>query len=124
MKIDITPSELKSIIKSYEVELANLDKQYSDLEEKLYTYMLYIKTSEEDEKKKLNISKRMVKIESRLTCLKMVYKDLLGQMRFAYWKNGFNGIRDQYRPNDLSIEDAVELLNELESLKERSLKHD
>lgn len=28
MKIDIKPSELKAIIKSYEVELENLNKQY------------------------------------------------------------------------------------------------
>lgn len=32
MKIDIKPSELKALIKSYEVELENLDKQYWDLE--------------------------------------------------------------------------------------------
>lgn len=52
MKIDITPNELKSIITSYEKELAKLNIRYSELEEGYYNYMTYMEMREENKKGK------------------------------------------------------------------------
>ena len=118
MKFDITPNELKSIITSYEKELTKLDIQYSKLEEGYYDYMTYMEMREENKKERIDISKRMFKIEPRMKYLRRVYKDLLDQLRFADFVNGCNGVRDYCKSNDLSEEDLAELLDELESRKE------
>lgn len=52
MKIDIKPSELKAIIKSYEVELENLNKQYWDLENVYCDYIQYMSIHNERTDKK------------------------------------------------------------------------
>lgn len=115
MKIDITPNELKSVITSYEKELTELDIRYSELEEGYYDYMTYMEMREENKKERIDISKRMFKIEPRLKYLKIVYKDLLGGLRIAYFGKGCNGIRNYCKLNDLSEEDIAELLDELKS---------
>lgn len=115
MKIDITPNELKSIITAYEKELANLDKRYSVLEEGYYDYMTYMEMREQNKKERIDISKRMFKIEPRMKCLRKVYKDLLNDIRTADFVKGCNGVRNYCKLNDLSEEDVAELLDELES---------
>lgn len=115
MKIDITPNELKSIITSYEKELANLDIQYSNLEEGYWNYIEYMEMREENKKKRIDISKRMFKIEPRMKCLRKLYKDLLNDVRTADSVKGCNGVRNYCKLNDLSEEDMAELLDELES---------
>lgn len=115
MKIDITPNELKSIITAYEKELADLNIQYSTLDEGYWNYITYVKMQEEDKKKRIDIAKRMVKIEPRMKCLRKVYKDLLNGIRTADFVKGCNGVRNYCKFNDLSEEDMAELLDELES---------
>lgn len=115
MKIDITPSELKRIINAYQAELDKLDIRYSQLEEGYYDYMTYMRMREENKKERIDISKRMFKIEPRLKYLKIVYKDLLGGLRIAYFDKGCNGTRNYCKVNDLSEEDVAELLDELKS---------
>lgn len=115
MKIDITPNELKSIITAYEKELIELDKRYSVLEEGYYDYITYMEMREENKKERIDISKRMFKIEPRLKCLRKLYKDLLNGIRTSDFVKGCNGVRNYCKLNDLSEEDVAELLDELES---------
>lgn len=122
MKIDITPNELKSIITAYKKELTELNIRYSELEEgysKLneghYGIITYMKMREENQKKRIKVSKRMFKIEPRMKCLRKLYKDLLNGVRTSDFVEGCNGVRNYCKLNDLSEEDVAELLDELES---------
>lgn len=119
MKIDIKPSELKSIIKSYEVELENLNKQYWDLENVYTGYIQYMAIHDERTEKKVEVSKRINKIKPRLAHLKATYESLINDVNLVYYIDGINGIRRKAKVyEDMTIDDAAELLDEIESRKE------
>lgn len=123
MKIDIKPSELKAIIKSYEVELENLDKQYWVLENVYYDYMQYMSIHNERTDKKVEVSKRINEIKPRLAHLKATYESL-NDVRLAYHIDGANGIRRKSQVyEDMTMDDAAELLDEIESRKEAKGGH-
>lgn len=124
MKIDIKPSELKAIIKSYEVELENLDKQYWVLENVYYDYMQYMSIHNERTDKKVEVSKRINEIKPRLAHLKATYESLINDVRLAYHIDGANGIRRKSQVyEDMTMDDAAELLDEIESRKEAKSGH-
>lgn len=124
MKIDIKPSELKAIIKSYEVELENLDKQYWVLENVYYDYMQYMSIHDERTDKKVEVSKRINEIKPRLAHLKATYESLINDVRLAYHIDGANGIRRKSQVyEDMTMDDAAELLDEIESRKEAKGGH-
>lgn len=124
MKIDIKPSELKAIIKSYEVELENLDKQYWVLENVYYDYMQYMSIHDERTEKKVEVSKRINEIKPRLAHLKATYESLINDVRLAYHIDGANGIRRKSQVyEDMTMDDAAELLDEIESRKEAKGGH-
>ena len=124
MKIDIKPSELKAIIKSYEVELENLDKQYWDLENVYYDYIQYMSIHNERTDKKVEVSKRINEIKPRLAHLKATYESLINDVRLAYYIDGANGIRRKSQVyEDMTMDDAAELLDEIESRKEAKGGH-
>lgn len=119
MKIDIKPSELKAIIKSYEVELENLNKQYWVLENVYYDYIQYMSIHNERMDKKVEVSKRINEIKPRLAHLKATYESLINDVRLVYYIDGANGIRRKSQVyEDMTIDDAAELLDEIESRKE------
>nr|UVX65435.1 MAG: hypothetical protein [Bacteriophage sp.] len=124
MKIDIKPSELKAIIKSYEVELENLDKQYWDLENVYYDYIQYMSIHNERTDKKVEASKRINEIKPRLAHLKATYESLINDVRLVYYIDGANVIRRNCQIyEDMTIDDAAELLDEIESRKEAKGGH-
>ena len=119
MKIDIKPSELKVIIKSYEVELENLNKQYWVLENVYYDYIQYMAIHDERTDKKVEVSKRINEIKPRLAHLKATYESLINDVNLVYYIDGINGIRRIAKVyEDMTIYDAAELLDEIESRKE------
>ena len=124
MKIDIKPSELKAIIKSYEVELENLNKQYWVLENVYYDYIEYMSIHDERTDKKVEVSKRINEIKPRLAHLKATYESLINDVRLAYHIDGANGIRRKSQVyEDMTMDDAAELLDEIESRKEAKGEH-
>ncbi len=124
MKIDIKPSELKAIIKSYEVELENLDKQYWDLENVYYDYIQYMSIHNERTDKKVEVSKRINEIKPRLAHLKATYESLINDVRLVYYIDDANVIRRKCQVyEDMTIDDAAELLDEIESRKEAKGGH-
>lgn len=124
MKIDIKPSEFKAIIKSYEVELENLNKQYWVLENVYYDYMQYMSIHDERTDKKVEVSKRINEIKPRLAHLKATYESLINDVRLVYHIDGANGIRRKSQVyEDMTIDDAAELLDEIESRKEAKVGH-
>lgn len=124
MKIDIKPSELKAIIKSYEVELENLNKQYWVLENVYYDYIQYMSIHNERTDKKVEVSKRINEIKPRLAHLKATYESLINDVRLAYYIDGANGIRRKSQVyEDMTMDDAAELLDEIESRKEAKGEH-
>lgn len=124
MKIDIKPSELKAIIKSYEVELENLNEQYWALENVYYNYIQYMSIYDERMDKKVEVSKRINEIKSRLAHLKATYESLINDVRLVYHIDGANGIRRKSQVyEDMTIDDAAELLDEIESRKEAKSEH-
>lgn len=119
MKIDIKPTELKAIIKSYEVELENLNKQYWDLENVYCDYIQYMAIHDERTEKKVEVSKRINEIKPRLAHLKATYESLINDVNLVYYIDGINGIRRKAKVyEDMTIDDAAELLDEIESRKE------
>lgn len=124
MKIDIKPSELKAIIKSYEVELENLNKQYWVLENVYYDYIQYMSIHNERMDKKVEVSKRINEIKPRLAHLKATYESLINDVRLVYHIDGANGIRRKSKVyEDMTMDDAAELLDEIESRKEAKGGH-
>lgn len=124
MKIDIKPSELKAIIKSYEVELENLNKQYWVLENVYSDYIQYVSIYNERMDKKVEVSKRINEIKPRLAHLKATYESLINDVRLVYPIYGVNGIRRKSQVyEDMTIDDAAELLDEIESRKEAKGGH-
>lgn len=124
MKIDIKPSELKAIIKSYEVELENCNKQYWVLENVYYDYIQYMSIHDERTDKKVEVSKRINEIKPRLAHLKATYESLINDVRLAYHIDGANGIRRKSQVyEDMTMDDAAELLDEIESRKEAKGEH-
>lgn len=124
MKIDIKPSELKAIIKSYEVELENLNKQYWVLENVYSDYIQYMSIHDERTDKKVEVSKRINEIKPRLAHLKATYESLINDVRLVYHIDGANGIRRKSQVyEDMTIDDAAELLDEIESRKEAKGGH-
>lgn len=124
MKIDIKPSEFKAIIKSYEVELENLNKQYWVLENVYYDYMQYMSIHDERTDKKVEVSKRINEIKPRLAHLKATYESLINDVKLVYHIDGANGIRRKCQVyEDMTMDDAAELLDEIESRKEAKGGH-
>lgn len=124
MKIDIKPSEFKAIIKSYEVELENLNKQYWVLENVYYDYMQYMSIHDERTDKKVEVSKRINEIKPRLAHLKATYESLINDVKLVYHIDGANGIRRKSQVyDDMTMDDAAELLDEIESRKEAKGGH-
>lgn len=124
MKIDIKPSELKAIIKSYEVELENLNKQYWVLENVYYDYIQYMSIHNERMDKKVEVSKRINEIKPLLAHLKATYESLINDVRLVYHIDGANGIRRKSQVyEDMTMDDAAELLDEIESRKEAKGGH-
>lgn len=124
MKIDIKPSEFKAIIKSYEAELENLNKQYWSLENVYYDYMQYMSIHDERTDKKVEVSKRINEIKPRLAHLKATYESLINDVRLVYHIDGANGIRRKSQVyEDMTMDDAAELLDEIESRKEAKGGH-
>lgn len=124
MKIDIKPSELKAIIKSYEVELENLNKQYWVLENVYSDYIQYMSIYDERMDKKVEVSKRINEIKPRLAHLKATYESLINDVRLVYHIHGANGIRRKSQVyEDMTMDDAAELLDEIESRKEAKGGH-
>lgn len=124
MKIDIKPSELKALIKSYEVELENLNKQYWALENVYYDYIQYMSIHDERMDKKVEASKRINEIKPRLAHLKATYESLINDVRLTYHIDGANGIRRKSQVyEDMTMDDAAELLDEIESRKEAKGEH-
>lgn len=124
MKIDIKPSELKAIIKSYEVELENLNKQYWTLENVYSDYIQYMSIYDERMDKKVEVSKRINEIKPRVAHLKATYESLINDVRLVYHIDGANGIRRKSQVyEDMTIDDAAELLDEIESRKEAKNEH-
>lgn len=81
MKVDLTPSEVKRLIKDYETEQLKLSKEYSELEEKCLSYQAYTKLDRHYKRLMYNISSRMLMIGSRLKYLKTLYEDRANCMR-------------------------------------------
>lgn len=124
MKIVIKPSELKAIIKNYEVELENLNKQYWNLENVYCDYIQYMAIYDERMDKKVEVSKRINEIKPRLAHLKATYESLINDVRLVYHIDGVNGIRRKSQVyEDMTIDDAAELLDEIESRKEAKSEH-
>lgn len=124
MKIDIKPSEFKAIIKSYEVELENLNKQYWVLENVYSDYIQYMSIHDERTDKKVEVSKRINEIKPRLAHLKAAYESLINDVRLVYHIDGANGIRRKSQVyEDMTMDDAAELLDEIESRKEAKGGH-
>lgn len=124
MKINIKPSELKAIIKSYEVELENLNKQYWVLENVYSDYIQYMSIYDERMDKKVEVSKRINEIKPRLAHLKATYESLINDVRLVYHIYGANGIRRKSQVyEDMTMDDAAELLDEIESRKEAKGGH-
>lgn len=124
MKIDIKPSELKAIIKSYGVELENLNKQYWVLENVYSDYIQYMSIHDERMDKKVEVSKRINEIKPRLAHLKATYESLINDVRLVYHIDGANGIRRKFQVyEDMTMDDAAELLDEIESRKEAKGGH-
>lgn len=124
MKIDIKPSEFKAIIKSYEVELENLNKQYWVLENVYYDYMQYMSIHDERTDKKVEVSKRINEIKPRLAHLKATYESLINDVKLVYHIDGANDIRRKSQVyDDMTMDDAAELLDEIESRKEAKGGH-
>lgn len=77
MKIDITPSELKDLIKMHETEKKQAIKQYEQFEDAFYTYQ----TDEQYEKKMLDLAKRIKEFDLRIIYLKRVFDDCIRGMK-------------------------------------------
>lgn len=110
MKIDITPNELKDLIKLHETEKKQAIKQYEQFEDAFYTYQ----TDEQYEKKMLDLAKRIKELDLRIIYLKRVLDDRIrGVKKLLNNLYGINGVG-----NDLSIKDICEFMNELDYNKE------
>lgn len=107
MNVDITPSELKDLIKLHEVEKKQAIKQYEKFEDAFYTYQ----TDEQYEKKMLDLAKRIYELDLRIVYLKRVLDDRVKRtkkvLNHIY---GMNGVI-----LDLSLKDIIELTNEIDS---------
>lgn len=110
MKIDLTPSELKDLIKLHETEKKQAIKQYEKFEDAFYTYQ----TDEQYEKKMLDLAKRIKELDLRIIYLKRVFDDCIrGMKKLLNGLYGVNGVG-----NDLSIKDICEFMNEVDYNKE------
>lgn len=112
MNIDITPSELKDLIKLHEVEKKQVVKQYEKLEDSfLFSNQTYRKIDEQREKKMLDLAKRIYELDLRIVYLKRVLDDRVKRtkkvLNHIY---GVNGVIF-----DLSLKDIIELTNEIDS---------
>lgn len=90
MKVDLTPNEVKRLIKDYETEQLQLAKEYSKLKEKCLSYQAYIKLDGHCEHLMYDISSRMLMIGSRLKYLKTLYEDRANCMRVLNDNFGVN----------------------------------
>ena len=111
MKIDITPSELKDLIKLHEVEKKQVVKQYEKFEDSFFNNQTYRKIDEQREKKMLDLAKRIYELDLRIVYLKRVLDDRVERtkkvLNHIY---GMNGVI-----LDLSLKDIIELTNEIDS---------
>lgn len=111
MNVDITPSELKDLIKLHEVEKKQVVKQYKQLEDVFFSNQTYRKIDEQREKKMLDLAKRIYELDLRIVYLKRVLDDRVKRakkvLNHIY---GVNGVM-----LDLSLRDIIELTNEIDS---------
>lgn len=111
MNVDITPSELKDLIKLHEVEKKQVVKQYEQLEDLFFNHQTYRKIDEQREKKMLDLAKRIYELDLRIVYLKRVLDDRVKRtkkvLNHIY---GMNGVI-----LDLSLKDIIELTNEIDS---------
>lgn len=111
MNVDITPSELKDLIKLHEVEKKQVVKQYEKLEDSFFNNQTYRKIDEQREKKMLDLAKRIYELDLRIVYLKRVLDDRVKRtkkvLNHIY---GMNGVI-----LDLSLKDIIELTNEIDS---------
>lgn len=82
MKVNLYPSEMERLIKSYEAEQSELAKEYSELEEAYGDYQTYIKLDENYEHLMYDISCRIRIINTRLDYLKTLYEYKTECMRY------------------------------------------
>lgn len=107
MKIDITPSELKDLIKLHETEKKKAIKQYEQFEEAFYTYQ----ADKQYEEKMLDLAKQIKELDLRIIYLKRVFDACIRDTKKLL--NGLYGV-----DNDLSIKDICEFMNEVDFNKE------
>lgn len=111
MNVDITPSELKDLIKLHEVEKKQVVKQYEQLEDVFFNHQKYRKIDEQHEKKMLDLAKRIYELDLRIVYLKRVFDDRVKRTKKV--------LNDIYGVNgvifDLSLKDIIELTNEIDS---------
>lgn len=101
MKINITPNELKMLINDYELQIA------------MAKIVFYGNSHREviDE-----IDTAINKMNSRLENLKAAYEVRLNDIKVDYHINGIDGVRVGRKFfKDMSMDDVMELLNELKS---------
>ncbi len=97
MKVDLTPDEMKRLIKDYETERSELAKEYAELEAMYGDYQTYIKLDESHEHLMYDLSSRIVMINSRLNYLKSLYEDRANCMRIL---NNIYGVNSDKKEND------------------------
>ncbi len=97
MKVDLTPDEMKRLIKDYETERSELAKEYTELEAMYGDYQTYIKLDESHEHLMYDLSCRIVMINSRLKYLKTLYEDRANCMRIL---NSLYGVNSDKKEND------------------------
>ena len=89
MKIDIKPSELKTIINNYETQIALINEL-------------------SDENDAIIANPIVDEMNSRLNDLKSMYESLIDDMKRLLYVNGIDGLHD-----DMTMDDALNLLAEL-----------
>lgn len=95
MRIDIKPTELKTIINNYETQLA-LINELADRDGAVITNPVV------DE------------MDSRLNNLKSMYEDLINDMNRLTYVDGINGLYKFCKlHDDMTMDDALDLLAEL-----------
>lgn len=95
MRIDIKPTELKTIINNYETQLA-LINELADRDGAVITNPVV------DE------------MDSRLNNLKSMYEDLINDMKRLTYVDGINGLYKFCKlHDDMTMDDALDLLAEL-----------
>lgn len=89
MKVNLYPSEMERLIKSYEAEQSELEEAYGD-------YQTYIKLDENYEHLMYDISRRIRIINTRLDYLKSLYEYRTECMKYL---NSIYGVNSDKKEN-------------------------